>query len=52
MYTKIIRFERFLPQYSAWIEQSLRTTDDAVWLHLESFKLDSNIRKVVVESLA
>lgn len=51
MYTKIIKFERFLPQYAAWIEQSLRTTDDAVWLHLESYRLDSNIRNVVVMSI-
>lgn len=46
MYTKKITFKKLV--HGIWIEQSLRTTDDAIWLHLESLRLATNIKEVLV----
>lgn len=46
MYTKLIKFEKFVR--GIWVEQSLRTTDDAIWLHLETFRIATDIKNVVV----
>lgn len=51
MYTKIIKFERYLSQYDAWVNQYFKTTNDAIWLHLEAMNLDKNIRKIVVSDI-
>lgn len=46
MYTKKIVFLKLL--HDRWIEQSLRTTDDAVWWHLEQFRLRTDVKDVKV----
>jgi len=49
MYTKQITFEQYVK--GLWIKQTLRTTDDAIWLHLERFRLRDDVRDVRVETI-
>lgn len=51
MYTKVIKCEQFLPKFDVWVEKMFKTTDDAIWLHLEAMNLDKNIRKIVVSDI-
>lgn len=48
MYTKAIKFEQYVKSVDMWLEQTLRTTNDAIWLHLQALNLNKNVRKIVV----
>lgn len=50
MYTKQIRFDKQVGDM--WIPQVLNTTNDAVWLHLEQFRLRTDVKNVVVVDYA
>jgi hypothetical protein len=49
MYTKTIKFQRFVKSIQEWVDTSFKTTDDAIWLHLNQLELDKNVRKISVE---
>lgn len=51
MYTKKIVFEKYLPQYNTWIRDSLKVTNDSLWIHLCSLQINNNIRAITVSDL-
>lgn len=48
MYTKKITFKQYLPSFSLWVEKELRTTNDAIWLHLKSLELRTDVKEIWV----
>lgn len=46
MYNKIIKFQKLV--MGTWIDQTLRTTDDAIWHHITKMQLKHDIRSIVV----
>jgi len=46
MYTKKITFKKFVQ--GIWVEQSLRTTDDSTWHHLQMLNLRKDVKEIVV----
>jgi hypothetical protein len=51
MYTKRITFEKYLTNFDVWVSDSIRTTNDAIWLNLSALNLNKNIRKIVVQDI-
>lgn len=50
-YSKVITFEQYLPQHDIWVKQTLRTTNDAIWLHLQRLNLSEDIKQIVVKDV-
>ena len=50
MYTKLIKYEKHHPLFG-WVAEMFRTTDDAIWSHLQTMSLRTDIRKVVVSDI-
>ena len=46
MYTKKLTFQQNV--YGIWIDQELKTTDDALWLHHNKLSLRNDVRSIVV----
>ena len=51
MYSKVIKFQKYVRSIDTWVEQSLRVTDDSFWLHFQSMSLNKDIRSIVVSDL-
>ena len=50
MYTKAINYEKYVAGLG-WMPHQLKTTNDAIWLHLQRMNLRSDVRGVVVSDL-
>ena len=54
MYTKKITFKQYLPKFDQgsesplWVEKELRTTNDAIWLHLNALELRKDVKEICV----
>ena len=48
MYTKKITFKQYLPSFELWVEKELRTTNDAIWLHLNALELRKDVKDIWV----
>jgi hypothetical protein len=46
MYTKKIIFKKLV--HGLWIDQELRTTDDALWLHHNQLTLRNDVKKIII----
>lgn len=51
MYTKKITFKQYLPTFDLWADKELRTTNDAIWLHLKSLELRTDVKEIWVVDL-
>lgn len=47
MYTKAINYEKYVAGLG-WMPHQLKTTNDAIWLHLQQMELRTDVRKIVV----
>lgn len=48
MYNKKITFKQYLPSFNLWVEKELRTTNDAIWLHLNALGLRKDVKEILV----
>jgi hypothetical protein len=46
MYTKQITFKKLV--HGIWIDQSLKTTNDAIWLHHNQLSLRTDVKEIIV----
>lgn len=46
MYTKKLTFKKLV--YGIWVDQELRTTNDALWLHHNQLSLRNDVKEIVV----
>jgi hypothetical protein len=50
-YSKVITFEQYLPEHDIWVRQTLRTTSDAIWLHLQRLNMKKDVKQIVVKDV-